>query len=220
VVFIETYALSWVLRQLGSIAEAETYIADALTIARQLGNVDWLCETLIRYSQVLRYRRAFDEARALCEEALRLAEDLHNDLLLADIHYELGKLARDQERWQEAETHLRAARDLFGHQQDNPAFNLELAWGVTGNLGFVIQQLGDIDTAAQMYLQALNVAKAHGGRGNLTTFQIRLALLEEQRGNNDLALDYASEALSWSRQLGMIKEQAQAEAICARLSTG
>jgi hypothetical protein len=44
--------------------------------------------------------------------------------------------------------------------------------------------------------------------------------IEEQCGNRRQALGYAREALEWSRRLGMVKEQAQAEAICARLSSG
>ena len=47
---------------------------------------------------------------------------------------------------------------------------------------------------------------------------IRLASLEEQRGNRAVALDYAHEALEWSRRLGMVQEQAQAEAIVGRLN--
>jgi tetratricopeptide (TPR) repeat protein len=219
VIFIETYALSWILRQLGQLDEAEQYIADALATAKQVGDVTWQCETLIRYSQTLRYRQKFGQARELCEEAQRLAEGTSYHILQADIHYELGKLARDQERWEDARHHLETARAMFGHQQDNPTFNVELAWGVWSNLGFVTQQLGDLDTAADLYRQALIFARERGGRGNLITFQLRLALLEKERGNVQAALDYAREALEWSQQLGMVKEQAQAAELCALLSS-
>ena len=113
---------------------------------------------------------------------------------------------------------MEEARTLFGHREDNPTFNVELAWGVWSNLGFVMQQLGDLDTAASLYREALFFARERGGRGNLITFQLRLALLEQQRGNYPLALDYAREALEWSRQIGMAKEQAQAEALVAQLT--
>ena len=51
----------------------------------------------------------------------------------------------------------------------------------------------------------------------MTTCLVRLAALEEQRGNHAAGLDYAREALDWSGKLGMIHEQAQAEAIVRRL---
>lgn len=219
-VFVETYMLSWILRQLGRIDEAEQYIADALTAARQLDDVAWQCEVLIRYSQALRYRQAFDQALARCQEAQQLAAGTPHTILRADIEYELGKLARDQARWEDARAHLEASRALFGHQPDNPTHNVELAWGVWSNLGFVMQQLGRLDAAADLYREALIFAKERGGRGNLITFQIRLALLEQERGNSALALDYAREALAWSRQLGMVKELALAEKLVEKLAPG
>jgi hypothetical protein len=44
-----------------------------------------------------------------------------------------------------------------------------------------------------------------------------LASLEEQHGDLDESLAHAQEALDWSKRLGMLQEQAQAEAIIARL---
>jgi hypothetical protein len=52
----------------------------------------------------------------------------------------------------------------------------------------------------------------------MATLLARLALLEEQRGNRTAALEYENEALDWSRRLGMVEEEAQMEAIYARLS--
>ncbi len=43
-------------------------------------------------------------------------------------------------------------------------------------------------------------------------------MLEEQRGNHKAALKYATDALDWSRRLGMVQEQAQAEAIFQRVA--
>jgi hypothetical protein len=45
----------------------------------------------------------------------------------------------------------------------------------------------------------------------------RAASLDEQLGNFPDALFHAHEALEWSKRLGMVQEQAQAEAIIARL---
>ena len=53
----------------------------------------------------------------------------------------------------------------------------------------------------------------------MATLLVRLALLEEQRGNRTAALEYANEALDWSRRLGMVEEQALMEALHTRLSS-
>lgn len=46
----------------------------------------------------------------------------------------------------------------------------------------------------------------------------RLANLEDQRGNLVATRHYADETLDWSRRLGMAQEQAQVEALYARLA--
>ena len=111
------------------------------------------------------------------------------------------------------------ARDVFRHDESDPLFNMELAWGILSNLGFVEHQLGNLDTAEQMYLQCLSFFKEIGGRGTMTTLVTRLALLEEQRGNDTDSLEYAAEALNWSRRLGMVEEQALMEELIIRLSS-
>jgi tetratricopeptide (TPR) repeat protein len=90
----------------------------------------------------------------------------------------LGKINRDRGDWQEAKKHLHAARDVFRHDETDPVFNMELAWGILSNLGFVEHQLGNLDTAEQLYLQCLGFFKELGSRGTMTTLLTRLALLE------------------------------------------
>ncbi len=86
-----------------------------------------------------------------------------------------------------------------------------------GELALVTHQRGDLDTAARMYRQSLDICREFGSIAHLTTLLVRLAALEEQRGNTAIAFDYAREALEWSRKLGMVQERAQAEAIVMRL---
>lgn len=136
----------------------------------------------------------------------------------AYIEYELGKLYRDQGDWPAAHLHLHLARGVFSHDESDPVFNMELAWGILGNLDFVEHQLGELDSAEQIYFQCLSFFKELGSRGNMATILARLALLEEQRGNRLAALQYATEAFDWSRRLGMLEEQTLIEDLCTRLS--
>jgi hypothetical protein len=52
----------------------------------------------------------------------------------------------------------------------------------------------------------------------MATILVRVAALEEQRGNRTAALEYASEALDWNRRLGMVQEQEQGENLYTRLT--
>jgi tetratricopeptide (TPR) repeat protein len=220
IVFIETLVLSWMLCDQGRYEEAERYIADALKTVRQLGDPSWHCSILVNYARVYRMRGMFEQAFSYCQQALQLVPivaETQQIYLRAYIEYELGKLNRDLCDWQEAQRHLYAARDVFRHDESDPVFNLELAWGILSNLGFVEHQLGNLDAAEQIYLQCLGFFKELGSRGTMTTLLTRIALLEEQRGNLIAAKEYANEALYWSRRLGMVEEQSQVEALETRL---
>ncbi len=222
IVIIEIRALTWVLSQQGHHLEAEFYVKNALEAARQLGSLPWQCQVLIRYSQILRRRKAFDESLEKCQEALDLLKGLPQPdqaYMEADLEYELGRIARDQGRWHEARAHFLAARDLSARNDDDTVFNYDRAWGIMGQLGFVAQQLGELETAETYYRQALELCRELGGPGNLTTLYIRLATLEEQRGNRVAALDYARQALIDSLRLGMVQEQAQAQSLHDRLDS-
>ena len=208
------------LRQQGRQAEAEAYAADALVVARAIGNPLWQCDVLIHYSQVLRQRRDFAAAEDLCRQALLLVPQLppaQQLFVRADVDYELGRVARDRGEWPAAEQRFVAACAVFRHDEDNPGFNLEYAWSLYSNLGFVKHQVGELDTAALIYAKALAYLKAAGSKGHMATLLVRLAQLEHARGDPGAALEYAAEALEWSVRLGMVQERAQAEQLLASL---
>lgn len=223
IVFMEAHNLSWVLSQQGHHEEAERYLADALNIAEQMENIAWQCQILVNYSQILRRGNAFDQAFERCQQALDLSAQLTGTQQLyvqAIIAYELGKYYRDLGNWPDAQSHFIAARDVFRYDDADPVFNAELAWGILSNLGFIEHQFGHLETAEQMYLQSLEFYREFGSRGSMATLLVRLATLEERRGNHGASLQYAREALDWSRRLGLVLQQAQAEALLQRLTNG
>jgi tetratricopeptide (TPR) repeat protein len=221
IVFLEAHNLSWVLSQQGHHEAAEHYLNDALQIARQIGDITWQCEILVIYSQALRRRREFDKVFDCCRQALDLSAQLtgtDQKYVRATIDYELGKYHRDLGNWQEARTIFMTTRDVFRNDENDSVFNKELAWGVLSNLGFIEHQLGNLDVAEQMYLQSLAFFSELGSRGNMATLLVRLAILEEQRGNVATSLEYAQEAQDLIRRLGMVQEQVQVEVLFERLA--
>jgi tetratricopeptide (TPR) repeat protein len=139
----------------------------------------------------------------------------------AEIEYELGKIARDQQEWETAQNHFLKAQEVFRvdaeDEEREPAFNLERAWGTLGQLAFIKHQLGATDEAAQMYQQALALCQDTVSKGFVVTLSVRLATLEAQRGNHAEALRYARDALEWSERLGLVQERAQAKALLQQL---
>jgi LuxR family glucitol operon transcriptional activator len=213
--------IAWLVSQQGRHDEAEWANEEALAIALRIDDVAWQCDILVNASQILRRQGRFDEAMARCQAAIRLLPMLSNaqrQYVEADINIELGKIARDQQDWQTAQKHFQAAQAVFRLDIEDPVFNIERAWGAIGQFAFVSHQLGDLENAAKMYQESIDFLREMGSRGFLTTLQVRFATLEEQRGNRAVALEYAREALEWSRKLGMAQERAQAEALVARLN--
>jgi LuxR family glucitol operon transcriptional activator len=213
--------MSWILNHQGRIHEAASYGASALAVAEQMDSPAWLCSTLQNYSQTLRRRGQFDYALDCCQRALEQLSELDDNsrvYVRADIEYELGKIARDRADWARAVAHFRVARDVFRLDDENPVFNLEFAWGLLSNVGYVAHQMGDLDEAYQTYMRCLGSYRETVGKGDMATLLTRIASVEVQRGHADAARDYAREALEWSRKLGMIQEQAAAEALLTKLA--
>ncbi len=222
-VYIETHALCEILSQQGRFEEAENYISDSLKVAEQLNDISLQVDVLVSYSTHSRRRNMLDKAEEYCNRALQLAAesgDPHRIYWVAYIDYELGKLARDRGQLSLAQQHLTAARDVFRYDESEPWFNMELAWGIYSNLGVIEQQLDNLDTAEQIYLQCLAFFKDQGSRGNMITCLTRLAILKEQLGDPVAALEYTKEALLWSRRLDMALERRQSEELYHRLTNG
>jgi tetratricopeptide (TPR) repeat protein len=217
----ELNSLAWLIGQQGRYDEAAQALAEAHTLAVADGDLAWQAEILVNLAQLARRMGRFDQARAYCAEALALLDTIDAEqrpYVQADIAIEQGKIARDLGDWQRALVHFQAAREVFRVDLDQPQFNIERAWGAYSQFAYVTHQLGNLDAAARMYHTSLAAIREVGSRGYLATVLVRYAALEEQRGNAAVALEYAHEALDWSRKLGLPHEQAQAEALLARLS--
>jgi len=220
IVSIQARTRSRIFGLRGDYAASERCLQEAIAIARAKQLTYWLCYALIKHSQVLRHRKEYDAVEQHFQELQDLLPSLtaeQQKYVRADLAYEQGKLARDTQNWHTAKKHFSAARDVFALEDYDPTYNIDRAWGVLSNLGFIESQLGNLDAAAEMYARCLTGLKDIGGRGHITTLLVRLAVVEEQRGNHAAALGYAREALEWSDKLGMTWAQALAEAIIERL---
>ena len=219
IVFIEHF-MSWMLSHQGRASEAERYSTDALAIAAGMGDRLWHCSALQNHSQILRRSGMFDQALAYCQQSFQIlagVSDSREVYARADIQYEIGKIARDQANFSDAMIHFDAARTVFRVDDDNPVFNMEFAWGLLSNIGYVEQHTGDLNAAHQTYLRCLDSYRERVGKGDMVTLLNRIAAVEEQLGDDVNALAHAREALDWSRKLDMMQELEQAEAIMRRL---
>ena len=211
---------SWVHSQQGRHTEAEQTLQQALGVARRAGEPGWEVEALSRLAQTVRRTGDFRRANAFCDEAYALCVDLPEPLATysrADLNNERGKIHRDQADWIGARTFFQEARTIFSIEEDSPTFNIERAWGVLGNVAFVMVQLGEHVEAERLYRQSLEYFRQFGGRAYTATLLVRLAALELQQGKHDSGREHAREGLELSQKLNLVQERAQAEVILAQL---
>ena len=101
------------LRLLGRLDEAEAALAEAVALARDLGDERLLLTNQIRLAHVYQWQRRFAEADALFAAVISRCEaDPDRDRLLAFALQHLGKSLFDQERYAEAATCFERALDL------------------------------------------------------------------------------------------------------------
>ena len=219
IVFIEHF-MSWLFSHQSRAEEAEQVSADALAIAATMADPLWHCSALQNHAQILRRNGNCDQALVYCTQELELLaglSDANEIYARADVEYELGKIARDRGQWSAAMAHFNIARKVFKTDDENPVFNMEFAWGLLSNIGYIEHQTGDLTAAYQTYRRCLDSYRNRVGKGDMTTLLNRLAAVEEQLDDRGIALHHAREALDWSRKLGMVQEMAQAEALVNRL---
>lgn len=212
--------LAWILSQQGNHSEAEKRVAQAMRIAEQIASPEWQIDVLQTYSQVRRRQLLFEDAVEICNRANNLISQIpeeHQPYIRANIEYELGKIARDREAWENAELHFLEARTVYNEDVEDPVFNLEWVWGLLSNLGLVAHKRGGLDLALERYEKALGFFQQGGSIGNIATLLVRLADLQLDRGDRLAARRYAEDGLDLSKRLGLEQEQNQLKAIFARL---
>lgn len=214
-------ALSWVEGQQGKFAAAERSILLALEVAERRGNLTWQSELLGRLSQVVRRAGDLERATALCAQALAVTDHMAAEVAAyarAELAFERGKIARDRGEFAAAHALFLNAQQLFPIDVEQAEFNPERAWGIVGNIGYVLHQLGDLDEAAALYDRCLAYFRQSGGRGYTATLLVRMAAIAEQRGTYDVAIAYGREALELSTKLVQVQEHQQATSLIAQVT--
>jgi len=98
--------------------EAEATYAESAMLARQNGDTWTRLMVEVNRASLLIARRHFAEARALCDQIIREAGEVHETRLLAETYKHCGVIARETGRLDEADRHLRMAYDQATVRED------------------------------------------------------------------------------------------------------
>lgn len=193
--------LGWIDSQRGNHINAEEKFREAHRIYIDSGSREGEGIALQLLSIVNRKRQNFLESERLCEEALRIADELHSGDLDALINTERGKLYRDMRQWEESWKIFSKVKDWFESRVAETPRDETIAVGTWGHLALVAYHLGRYDEAKKLCLRSLEFFGAKGSKGYLATLKYRLALAEEALGNRKEALKHVEEAVHWFERL-------------------
>jgi tetratricopeptide (TPR) repeat protein len=145
----------------------------------------------------------------------------------ASVLFERGKLARDDEDWGRAKQWFEKAGRYFDAQAaaegieagTPPAYDIERALGILGNLGFLEYRLGHPHAASELLTRGVAITRQHGPAANLVTLLQQLAEVQLEIGEIDAARASLDEALALAQRLRIAKELADCLALAAKLAS-
>lgn len=125
---------------------------------------------LLDAGEALLEKEQYDEAAAVLEEALFIAEDAGDELPVAKACYLLGRAYQKRNRHDEAEAHLQRALSIFRGRGDEGE-----AAGCLWVMGLVQQRLGNVSRVRELASQALELHESAGARAGVMNDHILLA---------------------------------------------
>ena len=112
-----TTRISQLLTQKQDLPNAIKYAEQALELTQQLSNDSWQADAIIHLAQLKREARETNLALALLLNASGVYQHTTRPQDLARLHLEIGKTYQQLHRYNEAQTYLTAAYELFRRQQ-------------------------------------------------------------------------------------------------------
>jgi class 3 adenylate cyclase/predicted ATPase len=184
---------------LGDYAEAQTILAEAVSLAHASHDSSTLCRAL--YAMGSNYWRLgnLDEARIALEESLSLARtlgDLTRELFalngLGGVAINQGNTAKAEQIWQEVYTRAIAAG------------NRDRAMAALNNLGAVADEQKDVPLEQKYTQQALALAREIGAQRSIALLLINLGYVDTKLGNLSAARTGLREGLALALRLGVL----------------
>ncbi len=234
--------MSRIYERKGEFKQAIDYAEQAVDIARRIGSIKWLIRALAFKANGLCFISSYEEAEALCQEALSLIEN--GDMLLetAIVKNALGIIHHRWQRYTQSMQLYQEALDIFRRINDK---RMELM--LLNNLGMISLHLGQYQESYSIYHSALQAAVEIDGGDTLLFILTNLGSTCTRMGYFDEAVDvlhrlqniinghhfsYGSQACStlaeallgqgkWDEAQAMVEEALSiAEALGSPLQTG
>lgn len=178
-------------------AAAEKYYWEAGDLSSQLHYKQGLIKFISNYTQALSSRGALDSALLLNKQAILLAKDLGDELLMAKMYANTGNSFNYLEQYDSSIFYYETARKYFERTGD-PYYAARMN-DLSQNIYFKLNQF---DKGLQLGQSAVAYFRKAGKKMELGQALLNLANNYQSLNNNDTALVCYKEALDISRQTG------------------
>ena len=150
------------------------------------------------WSRTAHHRGETEQAQALAEQALALAETAGDDQALAQVHNILGILARSRQDLSTARHHLERSLALAETMADPHARIAAL-----NNLALACSASGDTEQAIELLQTALELGIALGDRHRQGALHNNLADLLHAAGRHEAAMEHLKQAVAILADVGI-----------------
>jgi len=200
----------------GDMATAEQMVLAARVEWERGGNQRRIYEHAQRLlGKIALERGQVGEAESLLNEALVQYQRIGGVNGLPNLLSSLGDLAQQRGHLMEAAAWYQRAIEAAEQQNDVPNIAANAIY-----LGMAKFTAGDPVAARACYDQGLRLAEECRRTDLIARALLSLAELESVEDRQNIPIDYARKALDQFRRLGMKREQAEAEALLAKLTEG
>lgn len=198
------HGIGWIEIHSGNLTKAEDLIREGLKLYESLKNLEGVRNALHNLGLTLRYKGDFNAARLHYEKGIVISKSISDDdLAIAIFKRGLAILDASEGKLSEAKKELESTLPILRAKDA-----LSLA-GTMANLADVNNKLKDYETAFELGLEGLKLAKKMKKRFTVAWISRILVKTEIERGNTQSALLFAKQALEYYERSGFFNKKAE-----------
>jgi class 3 adenylate cyclase/tetratricopeptide (TPR) repeat protein len=185
------------LQPVGRWPEAESVLEEALTLARQLGDVHGRASCQLALADLLRKQGQYEDASARLMRARLNFEELGDEAGVGQVLHSAGTLVAQRGDYERARTLYEESLEIRRRLGDEPAIGSLLS-----NMGIIARYLGDYETAKTLYEESLSIRQQSGDKWAIAVSLNNLGLLMLRLGDLNNARRRLEEAVALQREVG------------------
>jgi tetratricopeptide (TPR) repeat protein len=209
--------LAPVLAHQGQTDKAKDLAEQSIALYCELQDLHGQCFAMNSLGRVLRVAGNYQAAETVLLQAESLAQNHQYDEGIVATRFELAKLDRDRDEWEQAKQYWEMIIAWLEEHEEGSEFDISSLMAAREQLGWAEFHRGNYQRAKVLVTDALTFFEQHGGKRPITMLHFRLAKIEAALGDYESALQYIREVLYWAGRLNMKRELKETQKLLKEL---